>query len=716
MRTIYSMQNIFKVFFITILILTVLPADLPAQNRRVERADKAFELKQYSEAVSLYQRSLRRLRRRDRAEMVRVIYQIALCHKYTNNHRAAEAWFNRAVRSNHPDPMARLYLAELMMKNGKYENARDVFEKYLEDHPDDWRALRGLASIEQADSLLENPDAHAVEAVRLFNSRQDDYTPAFGDHRASTLIFASSRDAAVGRDDDPWTGNKHTSFFVTYLDRAGNWSRPALLDEGPINTEFNEGAPSINPSATEMYFTRCVRGADADMGCRIFVATRDGANWTNPSEVKLTEDSLVTVGHPAISPDGLSLYFVSDMEGSIGEKDIWVARRDTPSGEFGAPENLGKPINTPGNEMFPYVREDGTLYFASDGHPGLGGLDIFMSTYTPDGWSEPENLRPPINSQADDFGIVFKPGRESGFFSSNRGRAATYDIYSFDIPPVEFMISGIVTDDSTRQVVAGASVQLVGADGTLRQVETDREGSYVFEASMLRENVNYEILVNKSGYFSNRAQQSTAGFDRSQHFEIDLGIAPIPVTAIELPEILYEFDSWVLQPQFKDSLTGLVQTMYDNPNIVVELLSHTDSRGTHQYNDTLSQRRAQAVVDFLVEQGIARDRLEAAGYGKRAPRVIDSTIERDGFMFEAGTELTEEYIASLPDEEQQEVAHQMNRRTEFRVLRDDYEPPDEAEQEPEHDTSGQPGGETQQPDDRGSAEPPPRQPEAPRRP
>ncbi len=671
------MGNRLKVFcLLFVAILCLLPGDLYAQNRRVVRADKAFELKQYSEAIDLYQRAYNRVRRRDREEAARLVFQIAMCHKYTNNHRAAEAWFNRAIRSNYPDQVARLYMADAMMKNGKYEEALENYQLFLNDHPDDWRALRGIASIELLEELQENPEPYEVEAVRLFNSRNDDYTPAFSDLRANTLIFSSSRDDAVGRDNDPWTGHKHTSFFVSYRDRAGNWSRPALLDDGPINTEYNEGAPAVNATATDIYFTRCVRGADEDMGCRIFRATREGANWINPQEIKLTDDSLVTVGHPAISPDEMTLYFASDMEGSMGPMDIWMVTRSSPGEPFGDPVNVGPPINTPGTEMFPYVREDGTLYFASDGHPGLGGLDIFRSEFTPDGWSEPENLRPPINSSADDFGIVFEPGKESGFFSSNRGRGAIYDIYSFHLPPVEFMISGVVFDDSTKYIVPDATVQLVGADGTLRQVETDREGKYMFGPAMLRENTRYEILVNKSGYFSSRAQQSTIGFDRSQEFVVDLAIAPIPETAIELPEILYDFDSWVLRPQFKDSLNGLVQTMYDNPTIIIELASHTDSRGTEVYNDTLSQRRAQAVVDYLIDQGIDRERLEARGYGKRNPRVIEQIIERDGFVFEEGTVLSEEFINSLQDEAHQEVAHQMNRRTEFRVIGEDYEPPE----------------------------------------
>ncbi len=671
-----------KLFFIPlILLLFVFPDELFAQNRRLERAERAFELRQYDEAVDLYRRAYNRVRRRDRREATRLIFQIALCHRYTNNHRMAEAWFNRAVRSNYPDPIAILYLADAMMNNGKYEDALEQYQKYAEKVPDDWRGPRGIASVELALQLMEEPNEYDVEAIRLFNSRYDDFTPAFADHRATILIFASSRDEALGRDNDPWTGNKHTSFFITFQDRAGDWGRPRLLDEGPINTEYNEGSPSVNAPATEMFFTRCVRAEDVDMGCRIYKASRDGANWTNPQIVPLTNDSMVTVGHPAISPDELELYFASDMQGSIGDMDIWVVRRNSPGGEFGQPENLGEPVNTKGTEMFPYVHEDGSLYFASDGHPGMGGLDIFRTSLTPDGWTEPENLGTPINSPADDFGIVFKPGLEQGFFSSNRGRTGSYDIHSFYLAPVLFSISGTVYDDSTQTTLRGAVVQLLGSDGSLIQTETDRDGHYMFDEQQVRENTSYEILVNMTGYFSGRAQESTVGLDRSREFEVDVSIAPIPVTAIALPEILYEFDSWELQAQFKDSLNGLVRTMRDNPNIVIELASHTDSRGTHEYNDTLSQRRAQAVVDYLVEQGIEKERLEAVGYGKRKPRLIETTIERDGYVFEAGTELTEQYIDNLTEEEHQDVAHQLNRRTEFRVTREDYEPPEPPEEQ-----------------------------------
>ncbi len=675
------MHKLIKLSLLLMLIMMVSGHDTYGQNRRLERAERAFELQQYHEAIDLYRRVLDRLDRSEREKTAELTFKLALCYKYTNNHRMAESWFRRAIRTDYPDPVAYLYMAQAKMYNEKYEEARETFKTYLEKVPDDWRGSLGLSSIELAMELKEQPEDYDVEPVRLFNSPADDMTPAYGDHRGTTLIFSSSREDALGRDEDPWTGNKHSSFFITYEDRAGDWDRPSLLDEGPINTEYNEGAPSVNASATEMFYTRCTRAEDVSMGCRIFRAAREGANWINPQEVPLTEDSLVTVGHPAISPDELALYFVSDMPGNIGARDIWVVSRQTPNDEFGPPENLGEVINTKGNEMFPYVHEDGSLYFASDGHPGMGGLDIFRTFYSGGEWSEPENLGPPFNSAADDFGIIYKPGREEGFFTSNRGRRGIYDIYSFYQAPVEFIISGVVLDDSTHTTIAGANVQLVGSDGSLVQKETESDGSFLFDETIVREHTDYEILVNKTGYFSGRATESTKGLERSREFEVEVSIAPIPVTAIELPEILYEFDSWELQTQFKDSLNGLVQTLEDNPHIVIELASHTDSRGTHEYNDTLSLRRAEAVVDFLVEQGIENERIEAAGYGKREPRVLDRDMERNGYLFEEGTKLTEEFVDGLESEEMQEVAHQMNRRTEFRVLREDYEPPPEEETE-----------------------------------
>jgi len=517
---------------------------------------------------------------------------------------------------------------------------------------------------------------YEVNLERVFNSRNDDFTPAFGDNRNSMLIFASSRDEALGSRKDPWTGQKHTSLFVSFLDRQGVWGDPTLLDEGPVNTEFNEGAPGVNSTGTVLYFTRCQSVPNVNLGCRIFASERKGANWGDPVEIILVSDSTISVGHPAISNDDMRLYFVSEMLGGQGGKDIWYADRESPNGEFKNPRNLGPVINTPGDEMFPHIRDDGSIYFSSNGQPGLGGLDIFFSKPDRDSWSRPENMGTPVNSPGDDFGIAFRKGANSGFFSSSRvERGARGDaIYSFYLAPVEFTLQGTIRDDSTKAVLQGAQVQLVGSDGSFVQVETSNAGEFTFNNTQIKGNTSYDILVSKEKYFNARGRETTVGIVRSRDFVYDFYLVAIPEKPIELPEILYEFGRWELLPQYQDSLNGLITTLKDNPGLIIELLSHTDSRGTDAVNDTLSQRRAQSAVEYLIVNGIDGQRLVARGYGKRVPRVIEKTIVRQGFTFQAGTVLTEQYINSLPTEQHRDVAHQLNRRTEFRVISEEYDP------------------------------------------
>jgi peptidoglycan-associated lipoprotein len=663
------------IIFIFSILLVFQPHEGYSQNRRVERADKAFEMKQYNDAASYYQKAYKKVGRKDRRLGARLIFQTAMCYRLTQDNRRAEANFRRAIRLGYEDPVAILYLADALMQNEKYDEALKEYQKYLEKLPGDFMGERGVASAQMALDLVNPETQYIIEIPRVLNSRQNDFTPSFASNQENALIFASSRDEAIGKDSDPWTGHKHTSLFISYQDRSGSWGNPVLLDEGPINTEYNEGAPSVNISGTEMFFTRCTRSPDVDMGCRIFSSRLEGSNWSEPSEVVLTRDSLVTVGHPAISPDDLELFFVSDMPGGVGGLDIWVARRRAPGDSFGPPENLGPMVNTPADEVFPYMRENRVLYFSSEGHPGYGGLDIFKTQRDGNNWTQPQNAGLPFNSPGDDFGITFRRRGESGFFSSNRKGSRGYTIYSFLLPPLEFMISGTVRDEQTKSIITGAVVQLVGSDGTLIQVTTDSRGIYEFGKNVVREKTSYDLLVSKERYFSQRKSESTMAYNRSHNFVHDFILDPIPESPIQLPEIRYEFGRWELLPQFKDSLNNLVSILVDNPRIIIELASHTDSRGTDIINDTLSQRRAQAVVDYLVEQGIEPARMRARGYGKRVPRTIVNDISLDGFEFPAGVVLNDGYINRLPSEAHRDAAHQLNRRTEFSVLSEDFEPP-----------------------------------------
>ena len=448
------------------------------------------------------------------------------------------------------------------------------------------------------------------------------------------------------------------------------------MEKDGVNSEANEGAAVMNSRYNTLYFTRCPNEEKKINGCQIYTARRTGRIWSKPEMVKLSNDSSDAIGHPAISENELIIYFTSDREGGFGGNDIWVAFRDTKDDEFSRPFNLGPMINTPGDEMFPFLRSDTVLYFSSDDHPGMGGLDIFMTTIDQDGnWTVPENVKPPLNSEFNDFVIVFHPFEEQGYFTSDRrGRKGMEDIFYFIVPPVEFTITGVVTDDRTLQFVMDANVSLVGSDGTSVTTRTTQEGVYNFGKSQVLENTTYEIVVSKANYFNSSATITTVGHEKGKDFTQDFLLKPIPEEPIVLPEILYDLAKWDLKPQYQDSLQDLIRTLDENPRLVIELASHTDARDTYERNDILSQKRAQSVVDYLILRGIDADRLVAKGYGERVPRKLTKDMTRFEYTFKEGDVLTEEYIAALPNVEVQEAAHQMNRRTDFSVLRKDYIP------------------------------------------
>jgi len=325
--------------------------------------------------------------------------------------------------------------------------------------------------------------------------------------------------------------------------------------------------------------------------------------------------------------------------------------------------------------MFPFLRNDTVLFFASDRHIGMGGLDIFKSSRVDEEWADPENLKPPINTNYDDFGIIFRPEEESGFFASNRrGGRGGADVFSFIKPPLEFTLAGVIKNDLTLQFVEGASINLVGSNGVSLIGKTDPKGYYNFGKTQILPNVSYEIIVNKENYFNTSGKITTVGVEGSKDFERDFLLQPIPEEPVVLPDILYDLDKWDLKPQYQDSLQGLIATLNQNPTIIIELASHTDSRATDEYNDILSQRRAESVVNYLIERGIDPDRLLAQGYGERSPRTLHRDMLRDGFEFKDGTVLTEDFIISLESNEEMEAAHQLNRRTEFEVLSTDFIP------------------------------------------
>jgi peptidoglycan-associated lipoprotein len=358
------------------------------------------------------------------------------------------------------------------------------------------------------------------------------------------------------------------------------------------------------------------------------------------------------------------MFFSSNMKGAghVGGKDIYYVKLDKDGMPVGAPVNLGAEVNTGKDEMFPFQRVDGSLYFASNGHMGMGGMDIFRAEKTGENtWGQIENMRSPLNSASDDFGIMFDGENERGFFTSNRpGGKGQDDIWRFYMPDMVFALQGVAYDKVTGQPLSGAKISVVGTNGANFSAITDENGGFAFVENgkdrYIKENTSYSILAEKEGYLVVKDQITTVGLEESTTFVKEYFLQPFIDVVIKLPEVQYDLGKFELRPEGKDSLETLYQTLIDNPTIIIELSAHTDSRDSDAKNQILSQNRAQSCVNYLVTKGIDPARMVPKGYGETKLRISDAQIK------------------AMKTKEEQEAAHQQNRRTEFRVLSYDYVP------------------------------------------
>lgn len=652
----------------TALIATCVTISAVAQTARLKRANDLYDAGGYFEAIELFKKDLDKVAKE---EMGIYLYKIANSYRFIGNAKQAEIWYAKAILRNAPDPKAYFYHAEMLKMSEKYNEALEQYQKYQELVPNDPLVKIGIESCQLAIKWKESPSGYQITNMRPINSRQSDFSPAFGSDDYTMLYFTSTRDDATGSKKHAGTGEKFTDIFVTERDRAGKWSKPRPLEEA-INTDADEGTPSLTPDFTKMYFTRCRTSKRNKLGCEILLTQKREQGWLTPEALPLAPDSMV-VAHPSISADELTLYFVSNIKGGLGGNDIWKVTRVSASDNWGEPVNMGPQINTKGNEMFPFIHPDGTLYFSSDGHPGMGGLDIFRARPTDgNGWAI-ENMRYPINSSADDFGIIFERSREAGYYSSRRGDMGARggdNIYMFFLPPLNFNMIGGVNDEKTGRPIARAAIKIVGSDGNIQNSETADDGSFRF---ILNPNTDYIVIASKEGYLNNKAKETTKGVSESKDFKKVIALTST-ARPIELPNIFYDFNRWELRPESMASLDRLVEVLNDNPTIIIELGAHTDSRGSLEYNYELSQKRAQSVVNYLIEKGIPAARLRARGFAQSQPKVVDEQMAAQFTFLKAGDVLNQKIIDELKLEEQKETVHQVNRRTEFRVLSTEYKP------------------------------------------
>lgn len=656
----------FKKFFLFIIVAVFLTSC--SLNSRIQKADKKFALGEYYRAAEMYRSVYPNVPLKKRSLKASVAYKMGNSYRLIENNKRAETAFKNAVKYGSNDSLVYYFYAEVLRSNGKYKEAVKMYEKQVELTGRSEITDNGIESCKKALEEWKKPNRYVVSRDKVFNSRNSDFCPAFASADDDVLYFNStriSRGAKKNRNSQI-TGQRNNRIFSSKTNVKGVWDSPTEV-EG-IDSEFDQGTVSFSSDFQTLYFTlsKVVKGET--LGAAIYTSDRAGAAWSEPKQLKILKDSTITVAHPAIDKDGVWLYFVSDMKGSIGGKDIWRTRKEGDG--WSVPQNLGPSINTAGDEMFPYFAPDGTFFFSSDGHEGLGGLDIFYAT--PDDNKDTidwvvTNMMQPVNSRYDDFGITVSRSGNWGYLSSNRGDRKNFDhIYRFELPLLSFNVEGTVTN-SLGEPLGDAVIKLVGNNGTIASVRTRKNGTYSYP---VEKGTKYVVLATSRGFLNSKKDLIVDDSEKSENFTLDFSLTSVS-RPVKMDNIFFEFASAKLTPESNSGLDALVKLLNDNPNITIEISAHTDYVGGDEANKKLSQERAKSVVDYLMSKGIDAERLTAVGYGESEPVVPDRVLVRQHRFLKVGVPLTEEFIKGL-SKEQQETANQINRRTEFKVLKTTY--------------------------------------------
>jgi peptidoglycan-associated lipoprotein len=674
------LTKIVAVFSVTLVFSTI----AIAQKNFYKDADKAFSSMEYYNSIELYKKAYTKAKKKE--DKANIIFKTAECYRMIGDNKQAEAWYIKAIKANCSDPKAKLYLAEAKKVQEKYNEALIEFNNYKKEVPSDPRGENGAKSCELAQKWKDSPTRYKVENVALINSKDPDFSPMYADKKYNKLYFTSMRPGVIGTSTDPSIGENYSDIFETLMDKNGKWSTPTSVPE-PLNTKDNEGLCSMTKKGDMIYFTRCIVEKKVVTLNQLWVAQKKGNAWGDPVKLPFCIDT-IKYATPFISADGTTLFFSSNMPGGQGDNDIWYSKYDKKGAKWGAPVNLGPSINTPGNDGYPFIHDDGTLYFASTGHLGMGGFDIFKAEKKGDDtWVNVTNMKYPINSAGDDFGIIFEGKKDRGYLSSNReGTKGEMDIWSFVLPPLLFKIEGVVTDCKFKETIPGIVIKLVGSDGSSVETKTDSVGYYKFAENgkdrYINPNTSYIITTQVGndiktqqadrGFLnsSDKVKETTVGVEEAKTFRHDFCLVPIQ-KEIRFPDVLYDLASAALRPESQDSLNFLYQTLIDNPTFVIELSSHTDYRGSDAANQKLSEARAKSCVDYLVSKGIPQARLKAKGYGEKRPLEVRSAPPENALMYT----LSEAYINQTTkgqSKEEYEALMQKNRRTVFSVLSKDY--------------------------------------------
>ena len=636
-------------------------------DKAIRKGDQFYAINEYIEAAKEYKKAYRKTNPKEKSTRGVIAWKMAECYRNTNNAARAMGSYKNAIRYNYPDSLAHRHLADALLVTGNYKEAIKSYETFLAIDSEDRLAQVGLQTARQSADWKKNPTKYIVKRADELNGMRSDFCPMYVGSDTTMIVTTSTRKEATGTDISGVTGQKCADLFLTKRNDKGKWQKVELI-QGETNSAYEDGACAFTPDGKTMYFTRCVTDDQFPRFAAIYRSPRKDATWGKPEPVKISSDTLSSYAHPAVSPDGEWLYFASDMAGGVGGFDIWRFYIGSNKFKEGILENLGEQINTEGNELFPAFGPGKELYFSSNGYPGMGGLDIFCASQVNDSTYKVNNMMAPVNSNADDFGITFAPELYRGYFSSNRNDARGWDhIYSFYLPETVHMLRGWLYEKDGYELTGGV-IHMIGNDGSKSSIGVMNDGSYSVRVTP---GVEYVLLGTCKGYLNAMQELTTTDQTGKVEYQRDFELAPIHRPVL-IDNIFYEFDKATLTPESTASLDELVTLLENNPNVTIELGSHCDFRGSDKYNEKLSQKRAESVVNYLIEQGIDAERLTAKGYGESSPKTILKKVTEKYPFLKENDVLTEQFINAIQSEEEQEICHQLNRRTEFRVLRTTY--------------------------------------------
>lgn len=656
-----------KQYIFLVLAFILIGGTAIAQDKKMKKADAIFEGGEYYRAIQEYTAILRKLETRKQKNDL--YYKIGQCYFNIGNYKKAKSNFKRTAKVNEYKIPSNIKMAEIYIQLGDFEKAIEHYNVVLELSRNDTNALKGIESANLSMQWIEEPTRFKVEKFRDINSKKNDFSPTVDEKNGyDHIYFSSTRDEAKGKRSSGITGQKYSDLFVIKFDRKQEWTDVMPVDS--LNTKFDEGTPCIFDEGRKFYYTSCIAEKGRKVGCQIYEAQKIEGEWMNGAIISIVSDS-VSIGHPAVSPDGTKIYFSARMTGGFGGADIWYVE----NGDEGwtRPKNMGQQINSPGDELFPFMRADETLFYSSTKHPTMGGLDIFIAEKNKKGRYESRNLKPPFNSNGNDFGIYYYANEDKGYFTSDRKGSKGEDVYYFIKPPLEFALTGIVSDLDTENMIDSCVVMLFGSDGSIFRdttAVTDKEslGKFNFK---LKPQTDYVFVVTKDGYFNGKSRFSTDSLEFDKIFEYSIILESLNKT-FEIPNIEFEFGKFELTEPSKYVLDSIIKIFVENPYLVIELSAHTDMIGTDIANDGLSQKRANSVMEYVSSKGIQPGRLVAKGYGESQPKIITKADLRFPFL-PVGSVLDEDFINKLSPE-QKEAANQQNRRIEMKVISNDYMP------------------------------------------